>query len=265
MFSGPFTLAQAEAVGLTRTTLRRLVRTGAVRRVLRGVYLRAEVADSVEVRAAALGLVLPPEVVVVDRTAGWLHGLPLVAAAPYDVLGAGRQGRHFARRRPLAGDDVECRGPLRVTTLTRTALDLGRLLAPDRGLAVLDAALRRGAAPEELAAAQPRQAALPGARRLRRLVGLADPRADGPAESVLRLRWIDAQLPTPETGLLVQGVRVALALADQRFAVRIGGAVDVPGWTVVPLSRSRVLDSDAELVQRHLLREYHRHLLEQAC
>jgi hypothetical protein len=250
---------------LSRATLRRLVRTGVVRRLLRGVYLREDVPETAEVRAAALGLVLPADVVLVDRTAGWLHGSPLVAPAPYDVLGRDRPGRYFGARRPLAGHDVECVGPVRVTTRARTALDLGRLLAPDRGLAVLDDALRRGCDRDELVAALPQHANLPGAARLRDLVGIADPRAADPAESVLRARWLDAGLPTPVPGFDHDGRRLSIALPEQRFAATVAGPHEVAGWSVVPLSRARILDSDAELVQRHLLREYHRHLLATAC
>ena len=52
----PFTLAEAASFGLSRQVLRDLVEARAVRRVLRNVYVRSDLEDTVETRA----LWLPP-------------------------------------------------------------------------------------------------------------------------------------------------------------------------------------------------------------
>jgi hypothetical protein len=275
LVDGPFTRPMAAAVGVSRTALERMIRNGSVRRLLRGVYVDATRPESVALRARALALVVPPGAVAVDRTAGWLHGLHLDAALPapteagLDVLGRSRPGtlRHLGAARPLAPRDVVRLGPVLATSPVRTALDLGRLLPHERGLAVLDAALRRGWCDQAaLVVEVARVAGLPGGRRLRVLVGLADGRARTAAASVLRLRWLDAGLPTPVLHLAVPGAvhDVTLAVPAQRFGVVLGDATPLPGWEVVPIASRRVLHSDAVLVEEHLRREYHRHLLRRA-
>ena len=74
----PFTPRQASGVGVPRPALERLVRSGEVRRVLRGVYAardRARRHAPFALRALALAVGGTP--VAVDRTAGWVHGLDL--------------------------------------------------------------------------------------------------------------------------------------------------------------------------------------------
>jgi hypothetical protein len=158
---------------------------------------------------------------------------------------------------------------VRATTPVRTALDLARLLGRERGLAVLDAALRTGQDRTALVAGLPSLGRLPGCGRARALVDLADGRAGTPAQSVLRLRWLDAGLPTPVPGLPVTGadgtpVVLALGLPAERFGAVVGPRLDVPGWAVVALTAERLLDSDAGLVEAHLRREYLRVLLRRA-
>jgi putative AbiEi antitoxin of type IV toxin-antitoxin system len=273
LVDGPFTRTTAAAVGVDRPALERMIRAGVVRRMLRGVYVDACQPDSAALRARALALVVPARSVVVDRTAGWLHGLDREAGLPpptevgLDVLGRRGRLRHFGVHRPLAARDVMTLGGVRTTTPVRTALDLARLLAPDRALATLDATLRAGWCDQvALVAELARLGRLPGGRRLRGLVGLADHRARTPVESVLRLRWLDSGLPTPVLGLsLASGrVRLTLALPAERFAAVVGDAPAVSGWWLVRLAARRVLQSDARLVEEHLRREYHRHLLGRA-
>ncbi len=74
----PFTAAQARASGVSRRTFDALVRDGFVRRVLHEVYAAAQAPDDTQMRAAALALVIPPEAVVADRTAAWLHGVDIL-------------------------------------------------------------------------------------------------------------------------------------------------------------------------------------------
>src|SRR4051812_31989916 len=70
LLTGPFTVATARAAGLTAKQLRS---TG-WRQVLRGVYVAAELDDSVELRCDSVRLVLPDEAVVGYTAAAWLHG-----------------------------------------------------------------------------------------------------------------------------------------------------------------------------------------------
>jgi hypothetical protein len=108
---------------------------------------------------------------------------------------------------------------------------------------------------------------LRGCGRARALVGLSDGRARTVAESVLRVRWLDAGLPAPAPHLQVAEEDLVLALPAERFGVvlgLVGTAAQVADWTVLPLTAGRVLGSDAGLLEAHLRREYLRHLLRRA-
>lgn len=274
--SGPFTTAMAAAVGLSRSRLEQLVRRGLVRRILRGVYAGARVPDGAPLRGSALALVLAQDAVVVDRTAAWVHGIWPHGPAPrtVDTNGRARATSYFGAWRPLSSADLCVVGGTTVTTPMRTAGDLGRLLRPDRALCVLDLVLHEGCCGHsELVAELPRHARLGGHAQLCRLIAAADGRAGDSAESVLRLRWLTAGLPTPVPRLEVAStagpVVLSLAACTQRFAAVFGEssrahrALESDGWRLVPLTRLRVLGSDAALVEGHLLREYHQHLLGQ--
>jgi hypothetical protein len=208
----PFTRATARAAGMSSNDLTRLVRLGLVRRLVENVYAVAQLKDSLDVRVAALRLVVPPGAVVTDRTAGWLHGADMVLA-PGDhqvvpkvsVFHRGRGCRLRADltasgQRMMPDEDVIEVDGLAVTTPLRTACDLGRLLHRDAAFASLDAMLRLGAfGSEELVDAAAGYRGYRHVRQLRWMAPLADPRAESPAESILRLRWIDcAHLPRPE-------------------------------------------------------------------
>src|SRR3954469_19167656 len=82
----PFTPTMAKASGVSRQQLRCLVADGAVRRVLRGVYVAAHVRDTIELRSQAAALVVSPSSVLCDRTAAWLHGVDVLWHAEHDIV-----------------------------------------------------------------------------------------------------------------------------------------------------------------------------------
>jgi hypothetical protein len=275
----PFTPAMAARAGIGRAVLERLLREGRVRRLLRGVYVDATVSPSTSVRARALALVVGHGHVVVGTTAAWLHGVDLPRPEPMApvALEVHGRGRHAARSARYAARDVEVVEGVRCTTPLRTALDLGRRLAPDRALAALDGLLGLGVfSHSALMAEVARFGGQPGINQLRELAALADSRACGAAESVLRLRWLGGRLPTPTPGLLVPGpaggrVRLALGLEVHRFGAVLAGqlrdaetaALAALGWRAVVVGEERVLRGDPTFVVGHLEREFHLHLLEQ--
>lgn len=214
----PFTFRQAAAVGLQTRELAWLCTHRYVRRLVTGVYLAVQVEDTLAVRAEALRLVVPPDAVITDRTAGWLHGANMILAPgshlvvpPVSVFvnrrGARlRQGIVDSGQRCLADDEVMELEGLLVTTPLRTACDLGRLLHRDQAFAALDSMLRLGRFDrEELLDHVARHRGMRGVRQLRVLAPLADPRAQSPGESVLRLRWLTlATLPRPDLQVPVE-------------------------------------------------------------
>ena len=277
LLDGPFTPAMARAAGLSRWALERMAGEGRVRRLLRGVYVAPTVAETPEVRARALALVLPREAVAVDRTAAWLHGIDVPGDTPdlpppVEAITARPRGRS---RRSLTSHDVTVRCGVRLTTPLRTALDLGRLLAPGRAQGVVDTVLREGwCSHRELLAELPRFGRHGGIVQLRHVVALADARARDAAESALRFHWCTARMPTPVPGHVVDGtgLRLALALPVQRFGVVLDdpgpalvAAAETLGWRVVEVSPEQVLHGDADSVVHRLEGEYFQQLLRDVC
>jgi hypothetical protein len=206
----PFTVQQAESLGLTRSILRRAVANREVRRVMRGVYVRADVEDTTELRVAAAALVMTPHTVLCDRTAAWIHGVGVLHYRERDVVPpleayALRNRSRTSRRecdggqRDLLPEDICEIGGVLVTTPLRTCMDLGCKLSRRRALAAMDAFMREhGLSRAEMQLLLPRYFRRRGVLQLRQLVLIADPRAESPRESWTRLEIIDAGLPCPQ-------------------------------------------------------------------
>jgi hypothetical protein len=236
----PFTSAGARALGVSRKRLAGAVEDGLVRRVLHGVYLRADQADDVESRAACAALVVAPGSVLRDRSAAWLHGVDVFTHGEHDVLPpletcvarfrppSDRRGVDGGTR-DLAPEDVMTIHGLRVTTPLRTALDLGCNLTRRDALAALDQFMRvHDLGREQLARGATRFFRRRGVVQLRRLIPLADPRAESPRESWTRLEIIDAGLPCPEPQYWIEidgapAYRLDLAYPRLRVAVEYDG------------------------------------------
>ena len=272
----PFARGAALAAGLDRRSLERALEQGLVRRLLRGVYVVATVPDDRGLRARALALVQGPGSVAVGRTAAWVHG---VEVGDFDAAGRVPLEVVPGHRVPAA-DRLELEGA-RVTTPLRTALDLGRRAPAPLALAAMDRMLRTGDLGHvALLAGLAGAGSTPGVVQLRRLAVQVDDRAASAAESVLRLGWHEARLPTAVPGLpaatWTRLVRLALGVADRQFGAVLASQVargevtpeDLEdlhgrGWRVVVLPDGRVLRGEPELWRRHLEREFHQQLLDQ--
>lgn len=237
----PFTVRQAEAAGISRHQLRVMTKVGLVRRMVKGVYVAAQVPDSIVLRGRALALVVPSHAVVTDWTACWFHtgydrpGSHLVEPelSLFRQVGHDRLRNHLCSsgQRTFTADDV-CRvGELAVTSPLRTAWDLGRLAPRDRAIGALDALLRTGSfSHDELLEGVERFKGMRGVVQLRALAPLADPRAESPGESTLRLRWLDLPTlprPTPQVSITVGGVevyRIDLGVEELRYGCEYDGA-----------------------------------------
>lgn len=205
----PFTAPDARGLGISDWQLRALVDRGEVRRILRGVYLASHVGDEPAVRCRAARLVIDPRAVLCDRTAAWIHDvdalafwetdrpIPIEAVVP-PGLAPPRRSSIRSGERTLLPSDVEEIDGLRVTTAQRTALDLGCKLQRHRAMASIDALMRSGGFwPSALRSQLPRFQRRRGVIQLRELIEYADPAAESPGESWLRLAILDAGLPMP--------------------------------------------------------------------
>jgi hypothetical protein len=282
----PFTLSAARKAGLTSYDLGWLCREGYLRRLLLGVYVAAQAPDSIELRAAALRLVVPADAVVTDRSAGWLHGAEMILA-PNDHLAVPPVSVFVNRRGARLRNDITESGQrflrradvmevhrLEVTTPLRTACDLGRLLTRDGAFAALDTMLRLGVFDRDaLWDAAQRHRGMRGVCQLRAFVPLADPRSESPAESVTRLRWYDAGvLPRPELQIEVErpfasSYWIDLGVEALRFGVEYDGEEwhrrtpeqrerdqrrrawlhDERGWLIAAVTKDNVFGPDRDI------------------
>lgn len=295
----PFSAREARELGIKYDVLRAAVSAGLLRHPIRGVYASPCLVDDLDHRIAVLRLVVPPDYVVTDRTAAWLWGAEL-ALAPGDHLSVplvsvfappGRRLRTdvtASGERMLPGCDIVELNGLMVTTPLRTACDLGRLLHRDYALAAMDALLRLARfSVEELITEALRFKGYRGVVQLRVLAPLVDGGAQSPQESILRLRWIDVGLPTPETQIEVPApgggwYYLDLGNRERRLAAEYDGpefhgadradhdqarrswATDTDRWTIVVARKHNIHGRDQDihvLLRQANQRALHRLLL----
>ncbi len=207
---GPFTRVEALRAGVAPYSLSVLVKEGVLGTPLRGVYVPASLADTVDLRAQCLARIAAPHVVVVDRTAAWLWGVSAYSLAeesgvvPLDAFSlrgttrVRRVGVHGGTRSLLRDDWVELAG-VRVTTPVRTAVDLACCLNRLEAVAAIDALMReQGMTAHDLIARLPHYRGRRGVVQARDVLQLVDPRAESQAESFTRVIIVDEGLPVPD-------------------------------------------------------------------
>ncbi len=280
----PFTTSQAVAAGVTRSVLSRLERDGYLRRVVRGVHVATQAVDGLRLRCRALGLVVPRGAVVTDWTAVWIwtgllppgDHLRVPPVCMFRHAGEGRLRHEIASsgERAFRPEDLTLVEGLTVTTPLRTAWDVGRLTRRDVAIGALDALLRHGSFTSgELLDGVERFRRQRGVVQLRALAPLADPRAESPGESVLRLRWLDlTSLPRPEPQVPVfddwgqEVYRLDLGVEELRFSAEYDGEefhsseadrdhdlarrdwiTRERGWIIAPMRRANVFGATRDV------------------
>jgi very-short-patch-repair endonuclease len=143
-----------------------------------------------------------------------LHGSKWVDdSTPIEVIAEHTRPRSgiIVREERIAADEITYIGELPVTTLARTALDLGRHLKRDAAVAHLDAlAAATAVMADDAMALAARYRGARGIRRAAIALALMDAGAQSPKETWLRLLLIDDGLPAPRTQVPVSdGVRTA--------------------------------------------------------
>ncbi|WP_245766789.1 endonuclease domain-containing protein [Streptomyces colonosanans] len=152
------------------------------------------------------------------RSAAYLWGIETLTADSPDALDAAeftdptlslrrRLPSVRVHRIPLSETEVVQRWGLRVTEVPRTLTDLLRAGPRDDALVAVESALsrrtvgnaRRAPLTTPAALAVALEAPLLGATRARNWLALVDPRSGSPAETIARLRMLDARLhPEPQ-------------------------------------------------------------------
>jgi very-short-patch-repair endonuclease len=233
VLTGPFRGDRVLALGLlTRNQLH----GSRFRRIYPGIYLPAGLPVDLAVRSqAAYLLVAHRGGVLAGHSAALLLGADCAPRyAPAEVLLPGNARTHPGLRivrGEVAPPDVVTAGGCRVTSGVRTAWDLARRSPLVEAVVAVDALARAlGFAPVELL---DRRAVTPrarGARQVAEVVRLADPRAESPMETRLRVGLVRSGLPAPEVQHPVLDehgyplARVDLAYPAARLALEYDGA-----------------------------------------
>lgn len=212
----PFTRPELTELGVGPSDLRRGLRLGEVRSVVRGVFARADLPDTITLRALAIAKVARPHHVVTDRTAAWLHGIDAHVYAEHEGVPAietcalrGHEPTAIdgvdGRTRDLLPRDVMVLSGVRVTTPLRTALDLGCCLRRREAFGVLNEFARlHGLSSGDFVRELGRYRRRRGVVQLRDLAGLVDPRVESQRESWVLLAIADAGLPLPEPQIWIE-------------------------------------------------------------
>jgi hypothetical protein len=196
---GPFTVAQARRAGLARWHLE----GASWRRVGPRIYEWVGLSDTPARKLEAARLSMPAGATFSGRTAAWLHGMDVTPCEPIEMIlpsGADGLGRDGVRVHRVALDDSEVafkRG-FRTTSLLRTIFDLSWRLSLVEAVIVADMAFHAGmvrhtALTEWIEC----RAGAKGVKSARRVLELADPAAESPMETRLRLLLVLGGLPGP--------------------------------------------------------------------
>ena len=254
---GPFTLADARRAGLTRWQLE----GASWRRLGRGTYSWAGIAETPEHRLAAVCRRLPLTHAFSGLTAAWLHGLDVEPCDPIEVTipkraGVSARSGVVVRRSELgASEIVKLRG-LRATSITRTLKDLCDRLSLTEAVVLADAALHSSlVSVKALNASVRAYARLPGVVTLREVVSHADPAAESPMETRLRMLLVLAGLPRPEAQVAVHDRlgrfvgRPDLFYRDCRLGLEYDGGTHRLSLAEDNRRQNRLLDAGVNLLR----------------
>ncbi|MBB5871599.1 very-short-patch-repair endonuclease [Allocatelliglobosispora scoriae] len=211
------------------------LRSSAWRTIFRDIYVERDATTSHRTRCiAALAYLLPPEAVITGRSAALVHGVDLMPDGdPVEVLMPTPFG-------PIAGvkvlfgraaeDDIHRRADrLRLASPRRTCWDLAQHLDAVEAVVYVDAMIARGLVTRaELEDYAWSRSGEKGWRKMLTAAQLADPAAQSPQESRLRVNLVLRGLPRPVTQHVISRdghfvARVDLAWPDLKIAVEYDG------------------------------------------
>jgi very-short-patch-repair endonuclease len=201
--------------GITDRVLTSAVRARCVHRVRRGAYVLMAVWNAaapwekdlyrIDGHAATRATPATYSHTTAARLLGcavWDVGERIHLTVPYASSARSHGADVAAHRQPVGDEDLvhvlRSGRMLRLTSVDRTVADCARILDLERAAVVGDHALRRGASVDGIAAAAERSGLVRGARRVERLLGALDPRAESPGETRTRIALAAAGLPAPE-------------------------------------------------------------------
>jgi hypothetical protein len=273
LLQGPFRADEAIAKGLlTRSQLR----GSGWRRLYPCVFVDSGVAVTPLIRIRAAALWMPPDAVISGRSAAHAWGAELADHDDPVEVTCPRRVRAAAgisiRRGSIAADEIACHRGLMLTTPTHAAWEIGRAMPESDAIGWVDTlARRRRLSVTDLRQEATRHAGAMGSRRASSTLAFADPRAESPPESRVRLAFRKAglPLPVPQFSVIVDGyfiARVDLAWPQWRVAVEYDGQwhddraqlhrdrsrlreLNAAGWYVFPITREDMYDMPQLIAQ----------------
>lgn len=230
--SGPFRGSEAVAAGAL--TVGQLRGPG-VRRLFQDVYVVVGTPDSHELRCAGAALALPPEAIITGRSAATLRGAPLARPGEPVELVVPEAVRIFRRsgldirRCETSPDEREPWCGIGIASPLRMGLDLLLDRSLPDAVADLDTVLRAGLVDRPSLRRMLSQRRDRGIVQARHAEMLADPRAESPPESRVRV-WLALDGLCPELQYWIEDgsgrlARVDFAFPEQQVAVEYDG-----GW-----------------------------------
>ncbi|MGJ6981185.1 hypothetical protein ACSDQ9_11760 [Aestuariimicrobium soli] len=195
------------SLGWSRRSIERGLRDGRLVRARRGRYLLTP--DDARLDPRKLVWANLPEIgpgtVFSHLSAAVMWGIPLwrlnhgrrVWVTRADSTRGNIRGPVHAHNCPWSPAEVTELDGVPLTTMTRTAVDLGRAFGADVGIVACDWVRRQGVSAEELNEVLARHRRRPGVVAARLAATQASPLAESPAESVSRLRMFQLGLPRP--------------------------------------------------------------------
>ena len=227
----PFTVAEARELGMRWRDLQ----TAHWVRTSRGQYAWAGLPQDVRLRLLAIARRAPAQYAFSGVTAAWLLGLepiliePIEITIPRDLPIRSRVGARV-RRAALSEADVIMREGLRTTCALRTACDLGSRRDLVEAVVGVDMALHAGLVTlAQLESYVVANSGTKGIRRLRYAIKWAEPGAESPMETRLRMELVRARLPRPLVQAELSSARgeflgrVDLYYPDRRLAIEYDG------------------------------------------
>lgn len=230
LLQAPFTTGTARQFGVTAKQLR----SAGWRQVVHGVHVAAETPDSLELRGAAIRLVLPDDAVVGLTAAAWLHGADVRDRRIDGVEVIAQRGDQIRRAGLTAssallepGDVVELFG-VPVTSPVRTAFDLARRRDLIEAVVGVDAMLNRGnCSLDELVRYVAAHRRWRGVRYADAALQHAEVLSQSPMESRQRMRLVLADLPRPRAQVPVCDNGIPFAYIDNGYEEwRVGADYD---------------------------------------
>lgn len=211
---GVFSRREALDVGESDETLAALRRAGLLVRLRRGMYVRADTYASADDRAKhvlharAAVAAQRGQVALTGLSAAAFHGfaihqqdLSVVHLVRLDEV-SGRRTATLNQHRvvvPLTEDEVDCVDGVPAVVPARAVWEVACRSSLEAGVVTADSALRQderlGVAVAEL---DDRFGSVPGSRRARIALRLADPRAESAGESVTRVQCYRYGIPAPD-------------------------------------------------------------------